>query len=128
MNFITQIENIMNISLILNKIKDENNFKTDIELADFLEISKSTLSNWRGRETLDWELVLSKCEHMNYNWLFKETFKVDNKKNDLKLNLLEEIKNIDEISVHIILEKYQELAIDYGRIKKENEELRNKLF
>ena len=39
----------MDKKLILNRIKEYNNFKTDKELADFLTISKSTLSNWYNR-------------------------------------------------------------------------------
>ncbi len=75
----------MNKSLILNKIKKANNLSTDTELANFLGISKNTLSNWRGRNTLDWELVLSKCDILDLNWLIKdeidEVIRLDKKKN-----------------------------------------------
>ena len=40
-----------------------------MQLADMLGISKSTLSNWRARNSLDYTILFSKCEHINYNWL-----------------------------------------------------------
>jgi len=65
----------MNKQLILNRIKSANNLKSDSELADFLEVKKNTISNWRARNTLDWELVLSKCDNLDLNWLIKEEVK-----------------------------------------------------
>lgn len=59
----------MDKKLILKRIKDNKKFSTDTELAEFLGISKAVLSNWYKRNTMDYDLVLSKCEHMNYGWL-----------------------------------------------------------
>lgn len=59
----------MDKSLILNRIKKHYNFTTDIELADFLGISKSTLSNWYKRNSIDYDLLFSKCELVDKNWL-----------------------------------------------------------
>lgn len=56
-------------ALILNKIKEYYNFNTDIELADFLGVNKSTLSNWYKRNSIDYDLVFSKCEQIDKNWL-----------------------------------------------------------
>lgn len=52
----------MDKSLILNNLKKLKNFNTDKELADFLGISKSTLSNWYTRNSIDYDLLFSKCE------------------------------------------------------------------
>lgn len=113
----------MNKSLILNKIKIANNFKKDTELAEFLGISKYVLSNWRGRDTIDWELVLSKCLPMDFNWLLKEV----NDEILKKENEVNENENIEVVSLSMILKKYQDLAIEYGYLKKENEALENKI-
>lgn len=59
----------MDKRLIINRIKKANNFSTDTELANFLGIKKSTLSNWYTRNTIDYDLVFSKCEHLNLDWL-----------------------------------------------------------
>lgn len=52
----------MNKSLILNRLKEIKKFNTDKELADFLGIRKSTLSNWYSRNSIDYDLLFSKCE------------------------------------------------------------------
>ncbi|MCT4646438.1 MAG: helix-turn-helix domain-containing protein [Carboxylicivirga sp.] len=54
---------------ILERVKTAMSFNTDKELAEFLGIGKSTLSNWLKRDSLDFELVFSKCEHINADWL-----------------------------------------------------------
>lgn len=59
----------MDKELILNRIKVSENMESDKELADFLGISKSTLSNWYKRNSIDYDLVFSKCEHIDKNWL-----------------------------------------------------------
>ena len=55
--------------LILSRIKEYFNFSTDTELAVFLGINKSTLSNWHKRKTVDYDLIFSKCEQLDKNWL-----------------------------------------------------------
>jgi phage repressor protein C with HTH and peptisase S24 domain len=59
----------MNKDLILNRIKEANKLASDKELADFLGISKSTLSNWYKRNSIDYDLVFSKCEQLDMDWL-----------------------------------------------------------
>ncbi len=63
------MKTFFNKELIINRLKEVNNFRTDKELANFLGISKTTISNWYTRNTIDFELVLSKCEHVDINWL-----------------------------------------------------------
>lgn len=58
-------------SEILERIKKAYNLKTDIEVADLLGINKTTLSNWKARNSIDLQLVFSKCEHINADWLLK---------------------------------------------------------
>ena len=73
---------------ILARIKEYYSFNTDTDLADFLGIQRSTLSNWVKRNSIDYDLVLSKCEHINKNWLLTgegEMLKSDNeKKSDIQ--------------------------------------------
>jgi transcriptional regulator with XRE-family HTH domain len=122
----------MNKSLILNKIKKANNLSTDTELAKFLGISKNTLSNWRGRDTLDWELVLSKCDILDLNWLIKdeidEVIRLDERKNN---SVEKEVKspeiNIEgsnDTTLNVVMDMYKNLAIDYGSLQKEHEILK----
>lgn len=54
---------------ILSRLKDAYNIKKDNELAELLGVSKSTLSNWVSRDSIDFDKVFSLCEHINLNWL-----------------------------------------------------------
>jgi hypothetical protein len=60
----------MDKSLILNRIKDHYNFKSDAEFARFLNITPQTLANWHRRNTFDYDIVYTKCEDIDPDWLF----------------------------------------------------------
>lgn len=70
----------MNNSLILNQIKSHYGFKTDTDFAKFLGIKQNTLSNWHTRNTMDYQLVITKCEDIDANWLL--TYKGNMLKDD----------------------------------------------
>ena len=55
--------------LILSKIKNHYNFKTDADFARFLGIKPQVLSNWQNRNTFDAELIYTKCVDFNPEWL-----------------------------------------------------------
>ena len=54
---------------ILDRIKLVAESSTDAGLARFLGISPATLSNWKSRGSIDYDLVFSKCEHVDFDWL-----------------------------------------------------------
>lgn len=55
---------------ILSRAKNGLNIKSDTDLAMFLGISKSTLSNWNNEaRKIDYPLLFSKCEQINFDWL-----------------------------------------------------------
>jgi Bacteriophage CI repressor helix-turn-helix domain. len=60
----------MDKSLILNKIKEYYHFKSDAEFARFLSISPQVLANWHRRNTFDYDILYTKCEDIDPNWLF----------------------------------------------------------
>lgn len=110
----------MDKSLILNRIKKQKKFKKDTELANFLGISRAVLSNWYKRNTIDYELVLSKCEHMDLNELLKENNK------EIIHEDIEEIpvKIIDNSSIGFILDRYEALAAENALLKQEVSDLK----
>ena len=54
---------------ILGRLKLASNSTSDADLARFLGIAPATLSNWKSRGSLDYDLVFSKCEQLNLDWL-----------------------------------------------------------
>ena len=67
--FFTIFSNTMDKSLILNKIIEYKNFKSDAEFARFLDISPQNLSKWKQRNSYDIELLYTKCPYLNPEWL-----------------------------------------------------------
>jgi len=107
--------------LILNEIKKHYNFKSDSDFAKFLGISTTRLGNWRSRNTFDYELVSTKCEDIDANWLFSGK---GNMVKDLKSisNVLEPNveyeKNIDYKEKYFeVLEKYYQLNEEIRKLK-----------
>ena len=43
--------------------------KTDSEFADFLGVKQPTISTWRKRNTIDYKLIITKCNNIDANWL-----------------------------------------------------------
>lgn len=58
-----------NISHILQAIKDYKGFKTNAGLAEFLGVSRSALSNWIARGTLDEGLIMEKIPEIRVEFL-----------------------------------------------------------
>lgn len=54
---------------IVKRAKLALDFKTDAQLAQYLGISRPTLSNWIGRNSIDFPLVLGRLKEVDYNWL-----------------------------------------------------------
>lgn len=54
---------------ILDRAKIAFNISSDVQLADMLGIGKSTLSNWRSRNSIDYAALFAKCERINIDWL-----------------------------------------------------------
>ena len=58
-----------NISHILQCIKDYKGFKTSTALAEYLGVSKATISNWIARESLDEKLIQQKIPEIRLEFL-----------------------------------------------------------
>ena len=54
---------------IVKRAKLVQGFKKDSQLASYLGISRSTLSNWLARNSIDFPLLLSRYSEVDYNWL-----------------------------------------------------------
>ena len=54
---------------IVKRAKLVMGFRKDVELAKYLGISRSTLSNWVARNSIDFPLLLGRMSEVDYNWL-----------------------------------------------------------
>jgi len=59
----------MKINFIIDRLHSYFQVNSNIELAKKLGVSPTTISNWKTRNTIDYELIFTKCEEVNYNWL-----------------------------------------------------------
>lgn len=57
---------------ILDRLKTVYKYKSDVQLADKLGVRQSVVANWRSRNSANLELIISKCDDINLNWLFRD--------------------------------------------------------
>lgn len=63
------MNNVINVEDIIRRIREVKAFKSDREVADFLGVSKATVSNWMARNSIDFPLVINKLDGVDLNWL-----------------------------------------------------------
>lgn len=83
-----------NVSHILQSIKDYKGIRTNTELAEFLGIGKSAISNWLKRNTLDEHLIQSKIPEIRMEFLRKGEFPMT-EQDDVVQILLERITKLE---------------------------------
>lgn len=57
--------------LLLDRIIEAYKFKNDAELARHLDVLPSRISNWVSRNSIDFQLVFTRCEELNFDWLLR---------------------------------------------------------
>lgn len=57
--------------IILERLKKALNFKKDVELARFFEVSIQTYSAWKRRDSIPFKHIQDRCPDVSYDWLFK---------------------------------------------------------
>ena len=85
-----------NISHILQSIRDYKGFRTNAELAEFLGVSRSALSNWIARKTIDEELIRSKIPEVRLEFLRSGEFPIT-EQDDVVQVLLERIVRLERM-------------------------------
>ena len=83
-----------NINHLIQSIKDYKGFKTNAELADFLGVSRPTISNWIARETIDEDLIKAKIPEIRLEFLREGEFPMTEQR-DLVQILLEKISRME---------------------------------
>ena len=60
---------MVNKKCILDKIKEFYGLKSNKALSEFLGVTKQTISNWYSRNTIDYDVILTKCKEVDLHWL-----------------------------------------------------------
>ena len=95
------MKNNLTIEELLLKLKTLKRFKRDGDLADWLGVKINVLSNWKQRNTFDFDVILNKCQQdkISLDWLFDTTAEYDkNEREKIMLSVIaEQQKTIDKL-------------------------------
>ena len=82
---------------ILVRLKDELNLSKDVDLADFLGVAQNTISAWKKRNSVNYDLIFEKIAPYNIdlNWLVYGKDSPQPPESEVKL--LENIKETRQI-------------------------------
>jgi hypothetical protein len=58
-----------NVGDFLNRLKRHLKIKSDRDLSNYLGLSQNTISMWRQRESLDYNLIMDKCPDISLDYL-----------------------------------------------------------
>lgn len=98
---------------ILDRLKTALSISSDQELCKALGVAKSTISNWRKRNTIDFKLLFTLCEQINLDWLItgRGSFEI------------KPINDIDPSSYPEMIDRIISQAEEIGRLKERNSQL-----
>lgn len=54
---------------IIQRLKEHYGYQTNSELANKLGVAQNTISGWIKRNSIDYDLIFSKCNDIDFNWL-----------------------------------------------------------
>lgn len=57
------------VGLMLNRLKRFLKIKSDRELSNYLGLSQNTISMWKQRDSIDYDLILEKCPDISIDYL-----------------------------------------------------------
>ena len=60
----------VNSIIILDRIKELMNIKTDLELAKYLGISQNTIYSWKSRDSVDVWVIFQRLPKLDWNYIF----------------------------------------------------------
>lgn len=63
------MDTLLDVTGIIRRAKEAMNFKNDSELAEYLGVSRGTVSNWGARNRIDFHLLLARMGNVDLNWL-----------------------------------------------------------
>lgn len=95
------------VSHIIQSIKDYKGIKTNSDLAKFLGLSRSALSNWIARDYIDENLIMQKIPEITLRFLRTGEYPMT-EQHDVIGNLLKRIEYLER--------RIEKLEKEYGKI------------
>jgi len=119
-NFYTQ-----NATLIIQRLKDLTDIRKDLHLARLLGVAPTTLSNWKGRDSIDYKSVIAFCIERKFDLGFvlagielsTENPQIENLATDLIDRIRKEIKS----DIQQIVDYKEYIAENFDKIKTKEE-------
>ncbi|AXX94476.1 helix-turn-helix domain-containing protein [Arcobacter ellisii] len=110
---------------ILQRLKEESSLKHDREIADLLGVEQQNITNWKTRNSIPYDLIISLCLEKEINLIYiltgkknKNSVKIDKELSKTQKEICTKLNNLDPIQQKIILNK-----IDEEIIKNEEKEI-----
>jgi len=91
---INKFTSVRNIGHIIQSIKDYKGFKTNTELAEFLGVGKSAISNWIARGKIDESLIRSKIPEIRLEFLRNGEYPMTEQRDIIQV-LLQKIEKLE---------------------------------
>lgn len=57
-------------TLIIDRLKQALEVKYDTDLADKMGIDRTVVANWKRRDSVNADVIISKCHHLDLNYIF----------------------------------------------------------
>lgn len=100
---------------VISRLKKALSLSTDNSLAEYLGVSKATLSNWKSRNTIDFPLMFSKCEHLSMDWVIMGRGEMQIQKQMLNSDV--EMDDANQVWIKKALEQAEEIGRLRERIR-----------
>lgn len=118
--------------LFFARLKEAAGAKSDTDLWKYLDINKSTLSMWKSREKVDWDLIFTKFEHSDLNWIvrgkkFEDNNVIIDEPNPIRDKLINRQDEIIEmLKKEVAALKKRQANFDLQRVAENDPELTKK--
>jgi len=70
------LKNITQCEKLLNRVKSLKGIKTDLALAEYLDVVPSTIYGWRKKGRADYNLILEKFKNLDFDIVDKEQYPI----------------------------------------------------
>lgn len=86
----------MTTAVIIERLMEVSRCKTKTQLAQWLEVSNSTLSMWLNRNSIRWDIVINKC--IEHNISIDYVIGIGNDKTELIFTIISQQQTIYNLS------------------------------